>query len=188
MSEAILKREPWWSVLLRGIFILIFFIIAFAWPGITIALLAIFFGAFVLVDGLFATVVSMMKRKQHKHWWLTLLGGLVGIVIGILAFVGMATGWFAVFYLIAAWFLVTGIIRIFAAIRTREEGVHRLRLTLGIVSACIGIAIFIMSISIPALLATLWIIALFALIVGVFLLADAFQERKRIRETTRLHA
>ena len=146
----------------------------------------IFFGAFVLIEGLFATVVSVVKRKEHKHWWLMLLGGLAGIVIGILALIGLVTGGLAVFYLIAAWLVLTGIIRIVTATRAREEGVNRLPLTLGIVSVCFGAAIFIMSVSIPALLTTFWIIALFALIVGVFLLADAFRERKRIRETGRL--
>lgn len=169
-------------MLLRGIFILIFFVMAFTWPRLTIVLLAVFFGAFVLVDGIFATVVSVVRRKQHEHWWLMLLGGLVGIVIGIVTFIGMATDRLAVFYLIAAWFLVTGIIRILTAVRAREEVANRLRLTLGIVSVCFGIAILIMSISIPALLATFWIIALFAALVGVFLLVDAFRERRRIRE------
>ena len=114
------------------------------------------------------------------------MGGLAGIVIGILALIGLVTGGLAVFYLIAAWLVVTGIIRIITATRAREEGANRLRLTLGIVSVCFGAAIFIMSVSIPALLTTFWIIALFALIVGVFLLADAFRERKRIREAGRL--
>jgi len=186
MTEAVVEREPWWSLLLRGILIIIFALMAFVWPGLTLVLLAIFFGAFVLIEGLFATVVSVVKRKEHKHWWLMLLGGLAGIVIGILALIGLVTGGLAVFYLIAAWLVVTGIIRIITATRAREEGANRLRLTLGIVSVCFGAAIFIMSISIPALLTTFWIIALFALIVGVFLLADAFRERKRIRETGRL--
>ena len=186
MAEAVVEREPWWLQLLRGILIIIFALMAFAWPGLTVVLLAIFFGAFVLIDGLIATGVSVMKREENKLWWLMLLGGLAGIVIGILALIGLVAGGMAIFYLIAAWLVITGVIRIITATRAREEGANRLRLTLGTVSVCFGVAIFIMSMSIPTMLTTFWIIALFALIVGIFLFADAFRERKRIRETGRL--
>ena len=180
----ILVYQLWWSLLLRGIFILFFATLAFVWPGITLAVLMIFFGVFVMIDGLLNTGVSVVKRKEHKLWWLMLLGGLAGIVIGILALIGLVAGGMAIFYLIAAWLVITGVIRIITATGAREEGANRLRLTLGTVSVCFGAAIFIMSMSIPTLLTTFWIIALFALIVGVFLIVDAFRERKRIRETS----
>ena len=176
-----LHHEPWWSLLIRGILIMIFSFMAFAWPGLTLELLMIFFGAFVLIDGIFAIVVSVTKR--HKHRGLTLAEGVVGIVIGSLALIGLVTGGLAVFYLVATWFMVTGIIRIVTATRVRDDVAKKLRLTVGITSVCFGVAIFIMSISIPALLSTFWIIALFAMLVSAFLIVDAFRLRQYIRKT-----
>ena len=121
---------------MRGIFIIILGVVAFVWPGITIAVLIIFFGAFALVDGIFAVVVSVRERKTLPEWGLMMGGGLAGIMIGILALIGLVSGGLAVFYLIAAWLVVTGIIRIVTAARAREEGANTLRLTLGIVSVC----------------------------------------------------
>ena len=182
--EKVLKagnQEHWWSLLLRGIFILIFATLAFVWPGITLAVLMIFFGVFVVVDGIFATVVSVRSRKDYKHWWLTLLGGVAGIVVGILVFMGTLIAGLVMLYLIAAWLIATGIVRAITAIWARKETAMGLPLTLGIASVCFGVAIFIMSLSM--LLAMFWIIALFAMLIGVFLLIDAFQVRKRSRRS-----
>jgi uncharacterized membrane protein HdeD (DUF308 family) len=174
--EGVLNREPWWSLLLRGIFILILGILAFIWPALTVTLLMIFFGAFVLVDGIFAVVVSVGKRKEYKRWWLMLLGGIVGIVVGILIFMGPLIAGLVVLYLIAAWFTIIGIIRIVTAIRVREEIPIGLPLTLGILSLCFGVAIFI--IPYPMWLAILWIIAAFAIIIGIFRIVTSIQTKK----------
>ena len=50
-----LKRH-WWVPVLRGIAAIVFGVIAFAYPGLTLAVLVIFFGAWVLVDGIFRVV------------------------------------------------------------------------------------------------------------------------------------
>jgi len=41
----VLKQEPWWSLLLRGIFIIILGVLAFVWPGFTVLVLVFLFGA-----------------------------------------------------------------------------------------------------------------------------------------------
>ena len=106
-----------------------------------------------------------------------MLGGLAGIVVGILIFVWPLISAVVILYLFAAWLVVTGIIRIVTAIRGRRETAMGLPLALGIVSVCFGVAIFF--IPLAMLLATLWIIAAFAIVIGIFLLVDAAQVRKR---------
>jgi len=178
----VLKQEPWWSLLLRGIFIIILGVLAFVWPGFTVLVLVFLFGAFAFVDGTFATVVSLSKRREYKHWWLTLLGGLTGIVVGILIFVWPLISVLVILYLIAAWLVVTGVIRIVTAIRARRETAMGLPLTLGIVSVCFGAAIFF--IPLAMLLAMLWIIAAFAIIIGIFLIADSMRVHKLAKATS----
>jgi len=172
----VVRQEPWWSLLLRGIFIIILGIVAFVWPGITIAVLIIFFGAFALVDGIFAVVVSVKERKTLPEWGLMLAGGIAGIVVGILVFIAPLMTGLVLVYLIAAWLVVTGIIRIVTAIRARRETAMGLSLTLGIVSLCFGMAIFF--IPLAMLLATLWIIAAFAIIIGIFLIVGGIQVKR----------
>ena len=48
----------WWALLLRGIFAIIFGIIAFAWPGVTFLSIVFVFGFYTLMDGIFAIVAG----------------------------------------------------------------------------------------------------------------------------------
>ena len=52
MVHALAKN--WWLLLLRGIAAIIFGVLAFAWPGLTLLTLILFYGAFALVDGALA--------------------------------------------------------------------------------------------------------------------------------------
>ena len=176
------NQEPWWSLLLRGIFIIVLGVLAFVWPSMTLTILMIFFGAFVLVDGIFTTIVSVRSRKDYKHWGLMLMGGLAGIVVGVLIFFGPLFMALVMFYLIAAWFLVTGIIRIVTAIKARKETAMGLSLTLGILSVCFGVVLFI--IPIPMLMIMFWLIAAFAIITGIFLIVGAIVTRSSSKATS----
>ena len=177
MEEVLrIKQEPWWSLLIRGICIIILGIMAFSWPGLTLAVLMIFFGAFVLVDGIFAIVVSVSKHKVFKQLRSLLLEALVGIVVGIIVFMEPLIAGLVMFYLIAAWLLIGGIIRIVTAIMIRKETPMGAPLALGIVLVLLGLAIFF--IPIITLLTMLWLIAAFAIVIGIFLLVGAVQVRK----------
>jgi uncharacterized membrane protein HdeD (DUF308 family) len=178
----IVKQEPWWSLLLRGIFIIILGVVAFVWPAITVLVLVFLFGAFALVDGIFAVVVSLSQRRTVPMWGLVLAGGIAGIVVGILIFAWPLISTLVILYLFAAWLVVTGIIRIVTAIGARRETAMGLPLTLGIVSVCFGAAIFV--IPLFMLVTVLWIAAAFAIIVGIFLLADSIRVHKLTKATS----
>ena len=48
----------WWLLLLRRIAAILIGVLAFVWPGITLTTLVLFFGAYVLVNGVFPEVLS----------------------------------------------------------------------------------------------------------------------------------
>ena len=56
----------WWLLALRGLLAVIFGVLAVIWPGITLLVLAVFFGAYALIDGIFA-VVGAFRVSYVRH-------------------------------------------------------------------------------------------------------------------------
>src|SRR5262249_43005061 len=106
----------WWVLAIRGVAAILFGIAAFVWPGITLAVLVLLFGAYALVDGIFAVVAGVSVRKEQERWWMMVLEGLAGIVIGVLTFLYPNITALVLLYFIAAWSIVTGAFEIAAAI------------------------------------------------------------------------
>ena len=62
--------KNWWALLLRGIASIVFGVLAFAWPGITIVSLVILYGAYALVDGLFSLYAAITGGNgPAPRWW-----------------------------------------------------------------------------------------------------------------------
>src|SRR5438445_9246503 len=104
----------WWLLLLRGIAAIIFGVLSFAWPGITLVTLVLFWGAFALVDGVLALANAFMGGNMGHRWWLALVG-LAGIAAGVVTF--MAPGLTALVLLLffAGWAIALGVFQIVGA-------------------------------------------------------------------------
>ena len=66
----------WWAVLLRGILAVIFGIMALAWPGLTLEVLILFFGAYALVEG-GVNILYAIRNRAFQGWWMHLLESIV---------------------------------------------------------------------------------------------------------------
>src|SRR6476660_6258607 len=83
LVDALAKN--WWVLLLRGIAAIIFGVLAFAWPGITLLTLILLYGAYALVDGVLAIIAAVTGGAPAPRWWLAVIG-LLGILVGLLTF------------------------------------------------------------------------------------------------------
>src|SRR5260370_8005080 len=106
ISDQPVSLGHWWAWLLRGIAAIVFGIIAFVWPGITLVSLVLLFGAYALVDGVIHLVATFRRRVSEPRWLLA-LEGIVGIAAGILTFRWPAMTAIALTYLIGASSLVS---------------------------------------------------------------------------------
>ena len=166
----------WWLVLLRGIAFIAFGVLAFMWPGPTIALLVLLYGAFALVDGVLALAQAIMGGNVESRWWLALIG-VAGIAAGVITFMApaLAALWLLIF--IACWAIVLGVFQIMGAIKLRKEIDNEwLMILSGALSVVFG-ALMIASPGAGAL-AVLWIIGAFAVAYGVLLVLFAFKLKK----------
>jgi uncharacterized membrane protein HdeD (DUF308 family) len=75
--------KNWWALALRGLVGVLFGLLTFLLPGLTLATLVLLFGAYALVDGIF-NVIAFFKVASH-HWAL-LIEGVIGIIAGVLTF------------------------------------------------------------------------------------------------------
>jgi uncharacterized membrane protein HdeD (DUF308 family) len=176
-SMVALLAKYWWVLLLRGVFAILFGVLAWLWPGLTLETLVLFFGAFALVSGVFQVFAAFAGRRQHEQWWILLLEGLLGIAVGFLTWRAPGITALALVLYIAAWALVTGVLEIVEAIRLRKEIEGELWLGLsGLLSVGFG---FLLMISPGAgAMALLWIIAAYAVVFGAFLILLAFRVRR----------
>jgi uncharacterized membrane protein HdeD (DUF308 family) len=171
----------WWILALRGLCAIIFGILAFVWPGVTLGVLVLLYGAYALVDGVLAIIAALSKRQgSGLPWWALLLEGLLGIAAGIVTFVWPGITALFLLFLIAGWAIVTGVFEIIAAIRLRKEIEGELWLALsGIVSIIFGVLLFVRPGA--GALTVVWLIGAYAIFFGIFLLALAFR-LKRFKE------
>jgi uncharacterized membrane protein HdeD (DUF308 family) len=172
-----LLSRNWWALALRGLAAILFGILAFAWPGITLFVLIVFFGAYMLVDGIFAIVAAVRAAGDGARWGLMLIEGVLGVAVGLVAFFWPGLTALALLYLIAAWAIVTGIMEIAAAIRLRREMVGEWALILG---GALSVLFGVLLVVIPAragLLSLTWLIGAYAVTFGVLQVVLAFRVR-----------
>jgi uncharacterized membrane protein HdeD (DUF308 family) len=58
----------WWAVVLRGVLAILFGALALVWPDLTLEILVLFFGVYMLVDGAFAIIAAFTHRAGHDGW------------------------------------------------------------------------------------------------------------------------
>jgi uncharacterized membrane protein HdeD (DUF308 family) len=159
---------------LRGVAAIVFGVVAFIWPGLTLVTLVLFFGAYALVDGLFSIYTGLTHMGDSRRWWVLALEGLAGVAVGILAFAWPTAAMVALIYVIAAWAVLTGVLEIAAAIRLRREISNEWLLALsGVASIILGVLLMIQ----PAIagLAIVWTLAGYAFFFGVLLILLGFR-------------
>ena len=101
IDTAALARN-WWIIALRGAAAIIFGILTFITPGVTLAVLVLFFGAYALSDGILNLVAVFRRREGERPWWALLAEGLVSIAAGVVTFLAPGLTALALDYLIAA--------------------------------------------------------------------------------------
>ena len=167
----------WGWIALRGAAAVLFGVLAFAWPGITLVVLALFFGAYAFMDGIFALIAAYKGREGSKAVWLLVLVGVLGIAAGIATFLWPEMTALALLMFIAVWALFVGIFQIAAAIRLRKEIENEWLLG---ISGGLSVLFGVLMIASPGAgaLAVVWVIAAYSIAFGVLLIALGFRLKK----------
>lgn len=162
--------------MIRGIAAIIFGVIAFTHPGLAAATLVLFFGAWILIDGIFRVVGGIGHRASDPDWGWQLVIGILGILIGLLTFHAPGITALALVIYVAAWVLMVGASEIVLAVKLRHEikGEWFLIL-LGVIS--IVFAVLLLWNPIAGAAALVWLIAWYAVIFGILGVIFGFRLR-----------
>ena len=170
-----LCRRTWWVFLVGGLASVIFGILAFMQPGIALLVLSIFFAAAVLVDGA-SNIVGAVQHREKDGWWIMLLIGILGVVVGGYALFNPPVSMMAFILLVALEAIVLGGFLIMLGYKVRATSEREWLLYLaGGISILFGALVIVN----PKLggLSVIWMIATWALMLGVLKVMFAFKVR-----------
>jgi uncharacterized membrane protein HdeD (DUF308 family) len=179
--------KNWWLLLLRGVAGVVFGALALAWPGITLFVLVLFYGAYALVDGAFSLAMAIKRRgAAAPTGWLVLVG-LLGLAAGLFTFLWPAITALALLVVIAAWSILHGFLEIVGAIRLRKEIEGEWLLILsGLLSVAFGALVLLFPGA--GALALVWLIGAYAILFGVLLIVLSLRLRRRGTHAAGAHA
>jgi uncharacterized membrane protein HdeD (DUF308 family) len=169
-----LMSRRWQLVVARGVFAILFGVLAIAWPEITVLALALLWGAYMIIDGVASIAMSMGSGSDRAY---PIVLGVLGVVAGLLSFVWPQITVIVLLVLIAAWAIVAGVVQIAAAIRLRKVIRNEWFLAIaGAVTLVLGLLLIVQ----PAegAIALLVAIAMFAIAWGLVLIVLGLRLRQ----------
>jgi uncharacterized membrane protein HdeD (DUF308 family) len=169
--------QNWWAIALRGVFAILFGLIALFMPGVTMLALVLLFAAYMLVDGIFAIIAAVRAARQHDRWGWLILEGAVDLIAGAIAVLWPVITIVAFVFLLGAWAIVSGVLLFIAGFRLNLDDGRWLMTLGGIISVVWGVLLMMWPLT-GAVVLTWWM-AGYALFFGGALLVLAFRLRAR---------
>lgn len=162
----------WKATLASGILALILGVLVLVWPGITILVAAIFFGAYLLVTGIWQVVLAFSLRSTVGGRVLLFISGAAAVILAILCFISLENS----IQLLAIWigvgFIFRGVATAMSAIGDPSLPGRIWEIILGVISVIAGIIMFVAPVNGLAAIALMTGILL--IVLGVIDIVTAF--------------
>ena len=170
-------KLAWWMVFLRGLLALVLGVFLLIEPVKTVEAFVWVYGAFMVADGIIAVAYGMGIFGRPNHRGAPIARGLLAIVAGVIVMVWPNLTAVAVFYLVAIWAIIAGIVEIIEAFSLRDDKYSRWYFDLA--SGLVYLLLGVLMIGAPttSVVALLWMIALMLVISGSLMLIVAVLAR-----------
>ncbi|WP_448579441.1 HdeD family acid-resistance protein [Thermaurantiacus sp.] len=170
-----LMRTRWWALALRGLFAVIFGVLAFVTPVAALLSLVLVFGIFAVADGIVGVVGAFGRARNGESWGWMAVGAVASIVLGVLAFLMPGLTAKALTLLVTAHAAVFGVIFLVSAVRFDGDHGRWWLVAAGVSSLIFAILIFMNPLA--GAIAMTWVIGGWAIVLGVLMIALGFKLR-----------
>ena len=168
--------RSWGWVLAFGIITLAIGVLALAWPGRTLIVVAVVFGAQLIVMGIFRFVAAFASDDvSGGNRVLLALLGVLSLIIGLYAVRHVLITLLALALLLGIFWVVSGTVELFTALSHRQMQSRGWTAFMGILSVLAGIVVLIypgISLLVLAVVLSIWL-----LVFGVMQITLAFRIR-----------
>jgi uncharacterized membrane protein HdeD (DUF308 family) len=165
----------WWAMALRGGAAMGFAAIAFAAPKLTATALILLFGAYLLIDGIFAFLAARRAAHRHGRSLPLIVEGMLDIALAAICFVFPGTALVGLIYAIGGWALLSGIALVTAGFGLLRLDGHLLLVLGGLLSIVLGAVLLTQPQA--GVVALAWWLGAYALVFGVVMVSAAFRLR-----------
>lgn len=169
--------QNWWTLGLRGLVAIIFGIATLIFPEISFLIFLMMLALYFTLDGIFTVILTSNRGVNDRTKIPVVIEGVFEILLGIAIFGWPEISAFGFTFLLAFWAIITGILKIIAAIRLRKIIANEWILIFsGVLSLLFGLGVGVFPML--GILITAWMIGIYALIFGTSLLMLAIKLRR----------
>lgn len=166
----------WKWTLAAGVIAVILGILVFVRPGAAILVTAIFFGAYLLVTGIWQVVLAFSLRSSTGGRVLLFVSGAAALVLAVLCFINLENSIDLLAIWIGVGFIFRGVATAITAVGDSSLPGRIWEIIVGIVSLIAGIIMFVAPIE--GLVALTQVTGIILIVLGAFEIVSAFGIRR----------
>ncbi|MGV0718496.1 HdeD family acid-resistance protein [Mycolicibacterium sp. XJ662] len=171
-----LSQHLWKSTLLSGVIALILGVLILAWPGITIIIAAIFFGAYLLVAGIAQVIFAFSLHISAGGRVLLFISGAAALILAVLCFRSLQESILLLAIWIGIGFIFRGVATAVSAISDPTLPGRAWEIFIGVLNLIAGV--ILLALPFPSLAALTLVAGIGLVVLGVFEVVSAFAIRK----------
>lgn len=177
ITDSVLHTN-WWVLLLRGFAAVVFGLLTFLMPGLTLLVLISLFGGYCLVNGVLTLIAAFRGGRGQPRWWALAVEGIASLLAGTITLLWPGVTSLALLYVVAAWAILTGALQIGTGIRLRKQISNEWVLIVGGLLS-IGFGLLFLAMPAAGAVVVAWWVGSYAFAFGILLSVLAFRLRRQ---------
>jgi uncharacterized membrane protein HdeD (DUF308 family) len=172
----------WKSVLLSGVLSLILGILVLVWPGISILVAAIFFGAYLLVTGISQVFHAFTLHVSAGGRVMLFISGAAALILAVLCFRSIQNSILLLAIWIGIGFIFRGVATAVSAISDPDTPGRGWEIFVGVISLIAGVVV--LASPFPSLATLTIVVGAWLVVIGIFEIVASFGIRKASKNLT----